>query len=745
MSSTDGITWSLLNGGSPVFSPSSAGFDSQHVANPTLVELPNGTYLLEYDGANNDTPDFQIGFATSNNPSGPYTRDNNNPMLGKKSPSYGLEGSHLSFTEDGSNFFQLYQEYTAGYETAKIYYSEPVTAKGLYRQGASTADASIVGRVLDGSPFISEALTHEIVSRSTPGDIFLQSLFDSASVPSINTSAALLSSQRIAIGRATRARGDGVAGDLLIYYFNGAGVQTFWDGSTWTTTLTRVSTDDLRPVKSTIVDDGTNYIIRAEYGDDESLITQASIAKSSVKAFSSGRVLIIGDLSNDVWAGNQLIEYIRVRKYVSPEPTLGVLGSEESLDHFVITGTATQTSGTSQTITITAKTNLGNTYSTYTGDKSLTFSGANAYPSGTNPTCSDKNNADIPFGTATTITFTNGVATCTLKLYKVESATIIATDGIYSANSNSLAVTVTDTTPPSTFTLSSPVNNDVVSAYSNPTFSWNSSSDAESGLAKYQLYIDGNLDTDNISSSATSVVSTNALSCVAHTWYVKAIDNAGNSTSSNTFNLSGACRRRYVEPDPTPSPSPTPSPTPAITPTPTPLPNISPAPQPSPTPNPTNSWPSLNSGDLVRGVNDSKVYIIENNQKRWIKTPQEFIANGYDWNKIIMVKPEDLANYPETTPSSPIISSFVFTINLQLGSKSNDVKELQKFLNNNGFVIAVKGPGSPGNETTFFGPATKKALIKFQEAHKQEVLTPVGLKKGIGIFGSLTRALVNGR
>jgi hypothetical protein len=69
MSSTDGITWSLLNGGSPVFSPSSAGFDSQHVANPKLVELPNGTYLLEYDGANNDTPDFQIGFATSNNPS----------------------------------------------------------------------------------------------------------------------------------------------------------------------------------------------------------------------------------------------------------------------------------------------------------------------------------------------------------------------------------------------------------------------------------------------------------------------------------------------------------------------------------------------------------------------------------------------------------------------------------------------------------------------------------------------------
>ena len=91
---------------------------------------------------------------------------------------------------------------------------------------------------------------------------------------------------------------------------------------------------------------------------------------------------------------------------------------------------------------------MGNTYSSYTGDKSLTFSGANAYSGGSSPTCSDKTNADIPFGTATTLTFTSGVATCTLKLYKVESATITATDGTYNANSNSLAVTVTDTTAP---------------------------------------------------------------------------------------------------------------------------------------------------------------------------------------------------------------------------------------------------------------------------------------------------------
>ena len=135
--------------------------------------------------------------------------------------------------------------------------------------------------------------------------------------------------------------------------------------------------------------------------------------------------------------------------------TFYALGSEkysdynvEYFDHFVVTGTGTMTVSSSQTITITAKTNLGNTYTAYTGDKSLTFSGANAYSGGSNPTCSDKTGADIPFGTATTVTFTNGIATCTLKLYKVESASITVTDGTYNANSNSLAVTVTDTTAP---------------------------------------------------------------------------------------------------------------------------------------------------------------------------------------------------------------------------------------------------------------------------------------------------------
>ncbi len=88
-------------------------------------------------------------------------------------------------------------------------------------------------------------------------------------------------------------------------------------------------------------------------------------------------------------------------------------------------------------------------------------------------------------------------------------------------------------------------------------------------------------------------------------------------------------------------------------------------------------------------------------------------------------------------------TSFSFTKNLKSGMTNNDVKELQKYLNNNGFPLAINGVGSKGKETAFFGPLTKIALIKFQEKNRLEILDPQGLKHGTGILQSFTRALIN--
>ena len=78
---------------------------------------------------------------------------------------------------------------------------------------------------------------------------------------------------------------------------------------------------------------------------------------------------------------------------------------------------------------------------------------------------------------------------------------------------------------------------------------------------------------------------------------------------------------------------------------------------------------------------------------------------------------------------------FNFTKLMKNGSNGNEVMELQKFLNNNNYVVSSTGFGSPGNETNYFRLKTKVAVIKFQIAN--------GIMNGYGTVGPLTRVLLN--
>ena len=74
----------------------------------------------------------------------------------------------------------------------------------------------------------------------------------------------------------------------------------------------------------------------------------------------------------------------------------------------------------------------------------------------------------------------------------------------------------------------------------------------------------------------------------------------------------------------------------------------------------------------------------------------------------------------------------VFTRDLYLKSRGEDVRCLQKYLNSTGFIVSSSGIGSPGNESDSFGSATQYAVSRWQKIYT--------IRPNNGYFGSKSRA-----
>lgn len=101
----------------------------------------------------------------------------------------------------------------------------------------------------------------------------------------------------------------------------------------------------------------------------------------------------------------------------------------------------------------------------------------------------------------------------------------------------------------------------------------------------------------------------------------------------------------------------------------------------------------------------------------------------------IRTQTTDRASLDALTPAvdpTPSVQMLALSRDLSIGMTGEDVRSLQRFLNVHGFTLAPSGAGSPGNETAYFGPATRAAVARFQTAH--------AVMPSVGYVGPLTRA-----
>ena len=138
------------------------------------------------------------------------------------------------------------------------------------------------------------------------------------------------------------------------------------------------------------------------------------------------------------------------------------------------------------------------------------------------------------------------------------------------------------------------------------------------------------------------------------------------------------------------------------------------------------------NGKLIKYVDLPSVYLIEGEIKRPILNAETFEYYGYNWDSIILI--EDSISFETGEFITIPGNEYVFEKDLELGVRDENVRRLQRYLNNNGFKLIESGLGSLGNETTLFGQLTLNALIRFQQVNN---IFPAN-----GYFGEATRSVL---
>lgn len=143
---------------------------------------------------------------------------------------------------------------------------------------------------------------------------------------------------------------------------------------------------------------------------------------------------------------------------------------------------------------------------------------------------------------------------------------------------------------------------------------------------------------------------------------------------------------------------------------------------------------------------DGKTRIYTKNQwgKGWLNWLKNWLKPGYGyfiWEDYVAAKGvADIMAFTDIPREyMTIVKSlpYRFTKKLFIGIVDPAIVELQKMLNQDvETMVSLDGAGSIGKETAYFGPATKQAVVRWQQKHHIDA---------IGIFGPLSIAEANKR
>jgi len=138
-------------------------------------------------------------------------------------------------------------------------------------------------------------------------------------------------------------------------------------------------------------------------------------------------------------------------------------------------------------------------------------------------------------------------------------------------------------------------------------------------------------------------------------------------------------------------------------------------------------------GNYNYWVNDNGFDIKLNNDE--LKSISESLSSLFGTN--IIVRRFEMNGKLSEINKDLMLFPQILTSNLSMGIRNNDVKILQQLLINEGFWESEVGA------TGYFGPITRKAVMKLQNQYKTQILEPLGLSSPTGFFGPYTRKYLN--